>query len=671
MQHIARWGAIIAALLLVSAPVFGADLALKRVALSSGGVGYFEYEAEVEGDAALTFDIPLDQVDDVLKSLVVYDAEGSAGEITLPGREPLSQGFADLPFDRDALSSAVTLLNALQGAEIRVRGPKPLSGHLVHVEEETLPHSDFPLLRQTRITVLTDAGLQQAVLQDVEAIAFADPDLQAKVRTALQRIAAYRGEQRRRLTLTVHGATPRTVRVGYVVAAPLWKVSYRLNLPADPEAPKARLQGWAVLENFSGQDWRGVELTLLSGNPVTFRQALYQSYYVPRASVPVESGGRVLPLADTGTVGAAKLSKAAAAPSAPTPPAPALAAPRQAAPVPASPLPLAQQFEGAEAAEGAIQIAFTLPTKVDAAVGQSLVVPLLDREFLARRLDLYQQSTEPTHPLAAIELANGSASGLPPGVLTLYQEGEHGHAYLGDARLAALPAGDKRMLSYAVDSKVTIDAGISEQQPVVKATAAGGVLRLLRQTRRTATYRVKAAAVPSRLVIEHPRHPGWGLTQPEAKSVETTGSAYRIPAALGGNGEAVLTVIEEQPSEEKIALTDLAGDRLDALAASTELDPKLRQTMTELAAKRQAISERRGEFERLNDQRARLVADETRLRDNLSALGREANLRRRLLDSFAATESQIETVTAEIGKVSTALDAAEHDLSAYIAGLTL
>src|SRR5277367_4490387 len=96
------------------------DLGLKRVMLSSGGVGYFEYEATVDGDATLTLDVPLDQVDDVLKSLVVYDSAGRAGEITLPGREPLVQGFTDMPFDPLALASVTDLLNALQGADIRV-----------------------------------------------------------------------------------------------------------------------------------------------------------------------------------------------------------------------------------------------------------------------------------------------------------------------------------------------------------------------------------------------------------------------------------------------------------------------------------------------------------------------------------------------------------------------
>ena len=58
------------------------DLALKRVMLSSGGMGYFEYEANVEGDATLKLTVSLQQVDDVLKSLVVYDDKGGVGGLS-------------------------------------------------------------------------------------------------------------------------------------------------------------------------------------------------------------------------------------------------------------------------------------------------------------------------------------------------------------------------------------------------------------------------------------------------------------------------------------------------------------------------------------------------------------------------------------------------------------
>src|SRR5215472_8922322 len=105
---------------LVGAPAWAGDLALKRVMLSTGGVAYLEYEAEVDDDATLTLNVPLDQVDDVLKSIVVFDNKGGVGAASLPGRQPLAQLFNDLPFGPEALTSPAALLNALQGAEIRV-----------------------------------------------------------------------------------------------------------------------------------------------------------------------------------------------------------------------------------------------------------------------------------------------------------------------------------------------------------------------------------------------------------------------------------------------------------------------------------------------------------------------------------------------------------------------
>jgi hypothetical protein len=663
--------ALVGAVLVVALPADAADLVLKRVVLSTGGVGYFEYEAAVEGDAPLALDVPLDQVDDVLKSLVVYDAGGSAGAITLPGREPLTQSFVDLPFDRAALESATALLNALQGAEIRVAAPKAVAGRLVHVDEETVRGADGIAQVRSRVSVMTQSGLQQFALQDVDAIAFADSALQRQVEAALSRIAAYRAGGRRQLTLTTHGAGPRNVRVGYVVGMPLWKASYRMSLPSDTTAQTARLQGWAVLENFSGRAWQDVELTLLSGNPVTFRQALYESYYVPRPMVPVESGSRVLPPPDTGTVAgeiAAKSSPnrdamqmqrglggaanmAMAAPAAAPPPA---------------------QIEAAAAVEEATQIAFTPPYKVSVAAGQSLVLPLLDRELPARRVDLYRPASNRQHPLAAIELTNKSDTGLPPGVLTLYQLNEgRGALYLGDARLAALPAGDKRLLSYAVDGKVAIDLSNGERRPVVRATIADGVMRVIRAIHSTTSYRVKAAVAPPPLILEQPRRQGATLTSPDPKTVELTADSYRIPFALPAAGEGSISVVEEQPVEETIRLLDIDDNRLGALVSSNELDPKLRQRLGEIATRRQAVGHQRAELQRLKEHRVQLVEDETRLRNDLAVIGSEPALRKRLLDKFSETETGIETVSAAIAKATDAVAAAERDLASYIDRLTL
>ncbi|HVH78339.1 MAG TPA: hypothetical protein VM782_03030, partial [Stellaceae bacterium] len=204
-------------LLALSVPAAGADLVLRRVTLSSGGVGYFEYEASVTGEARLALDVPLNQVDDILKSLVVYDASGRAGEITLPGREPLAQGFTDMPFDQAALSSTTSLLNALQGSDVRIGGDEPITGQLIHAEDTIERSQDGVSEALVRVAVLTEHGLRQATLRDFDGIEFPDPALQAKLKTALSRVAAYRAQGRRQLTITTHGESARTVRVGYVV----------------------------------------------------------------------------------------------------------------------------------------------------------------------------------------------------------------------------------------------------------------------------------------------------------------------------------------------------------------------------------------------------------------------------------------------------------------------
>ena len=211
-------------------------------------------------------------------------------------------------------------------------------------------------------------------------------------------------------------------------AMPLWKASYRLSLPGDAERQDARGckagRCWRISAAGPGTTCR---LTLLSGNPVTFRQALYESYYVPRQTVPVESGPAVLPPPDTGTRRAASR---AAGKSGRRRRSMDQAARRRhgevaggAAPAPPPPPPPRRGSTPRRRPRTRRRSPSPCPRRSTCAAGQSLVVPLLDRDLPARRIDLYQPSVDGRHPLAAVELTNDSGTGLPPGVLTLYQQG--------------------------------------------------------------------------------------------------------------------------------------------------------------------------------------------------------------------------------------------------------
>jgi hypothetical protein len=88
--------------------------------------------------------------------------------------------------------------------------------------------------------------------------------------------------------------------VGYVQESPLWKTSYRLvvddaaDAGAD-EKPKALLQGWAIVENTTDQDWKDVRMELVSGRPISFTMDLYQPLYVPRPQVMPELYASLMP----------------------------------------------------------------------------------------------------------------------------------------------------------------------------------------------------------------------------------------------------------------------------------------------------------------------------------------------------------------------------------------
>jgi hypothetical protein len=662
-------------LIALSTSVSAQELALKRVMLSSGGLGYFEYEAVVEGDATLRITVPLQQVDDVLKSLVVYDDTGAVGGLSLPGREPLEQLFKDLPFDRAALDSPGQLLSALKGAEVAVGGSRATRGRIVSVQQETVAlHDGQATTTRTRITLLTDQGLQQFILEDADNLQFADPALRDRIGQALLAIQANREKDTRTLELQSRGQGRRTVRVAYIVEAPVWKASYRLTLAADAAAPRAALQGWAVVENLSGQDWKDVELTLASGRPVAFRQALYEAYYVTRPEVPVEVAGRLMPGLDRGGVPLEQRTKSVPPPP-PPPSAPAPGRPMQerAASVAAAPFTgQAAAFDAAQAGEAATHVTFRFPHGVSVANGRTLSLPIIAREAPVEQLALYQPETAARNPLAALRLHNDGDSGLPPGIITVYQRDKSGApTYVGDARLSGLPAGDSRLLPYAVDEKIVVEHEAGQTERLANGTIADGALRFSRVLRQTATYRVKnASREPRNLIVVQRRLPGWTLVQPAASSVELSEGKYRIPFHLTGDEQTqAFDVVQEQTQHQEVRLLEGAGDQIRVYAQAREFDDATRQALERILKLQADVAAAERKVTQADAQREQIVREQARLRDNLSRVPPNSDLQRRYLATLDRQESELEAIAKRHADAEKEVEAARQALRGYVAQL--
>ncbi|MEE8516140.1 MAG: DUF4139 domain-containing protein [Alphaproteobacteria bacterium] len=681
-----------------SAPAANHQLPLKRIMLFTGGVGYFEHVAVVDGNAELDLVVRLDQVDDVLKSIVVYDDKGSVGAISLPGREPLKQSFRDLPFGRQALNSPAALLNALQGARVTVVAHRKMQGRIIKVVAETVKLGDGRgTVTRHRASLLTAAGVQQFIVEEAETLQFDDPILRQQLNRALGDIAAHRVRDKRTLKIALKGKGRRTVRVAYVVAVPLWKASYRMTLDQESGKDKGRLHGWAVVENATGRDWTDVELSLVSGNQVTFRQALYTSYYVNRPYVPVEVLGRILPRPDTGIVGGEVAKRRAKsefrsrrqaksfrsgrrskAPK-PTPGASMIGSMADVAKEmdrrrPAAPARMAPPAAIAQTTESATQVLFRVPVALSVKSGDSLVIPIIDRAVPAKRLALYQPGTHASHPLAAVRLTNDGASGLPPGVLTIFERDAKSGAvsYVGDAQLRTLPAGEKRLVSFALDQKTQIDRKIERTRTVIKGSINRGVFHRTIERRQITTYRLKAPArEPRTLLIEHPRRAGWKLTNPGKGEVEITKDHYRIEVGLGKAEKKVITVTLARPLAETMKISTLSLARIAVFAREAGLSRAVRQAFARMAKMMREIDGHKQRLAKLEKDHKSIVRDQSRIRENMRRVPNRSNIYKRYLEKLNAQENRLEGLMDNIDKAQARRRAAEDALSAFVAKLDL
>ncbi|MFZ5691077.1 MAG: hypothetical protein ACOY5F_07450 [Pseudomonadota bacterium] len=643
-------------------PVNAAELPLKQVILSSSGLAQFTHAGPVNGNSTIQLAVRLDQVDDILKSLTVFDRAGAVGTVSLPGKTPLPELFRDLPFGPEALNSSPDLLNALVGSEIEISGPVTAKGRVFKVvrEQVALPNNGGTTARH-RLTLMTPAGLTQAILEEITELRFTDPQTRQQIERLLTGLIENRAKDRRTLSVGFLGEGTREVAISYVVAAPVWKTAYRIVLPKDGGTDaKARLQGWAVVENLTGGDWKDVELTLVSGDPVALRQPLYTALFANRPEVPVSTGTRVMPRRDD--------VQDKVAPPAPqarfnAEQAAAMAAPRLArkvapasvaAPAPITAEPAATAANLAAAEEASTQLLYRFPGKLSLATGHTMMVPFIDREIPVTRIWLYQPDVTPNRPLAAVRLKNEGDTALPAGLVTAFEQTADGSTgFVGDALLPLTPRDATRLATFAVDTKTAIrrdDRGIVQ---TMLGKALNGTLTVQTRSTRTIDYEVTAPPDEDReIVVEEERVAGW-TPAARMKGVEETPSRYRhtIAAPKGKTTKASFTT--EHLDSEQIVLTELdVDDMLVKIRGLQNETPALKVTVAKLTALVEDMNKAKTQRGQLESERERIVRDQERVRSNLQSVGQASDLGRRYLATLKAQEDRL----AEIGTLNAKLE---------------
>ncbi|HPQ16377.1 MAG TPA: hypothetical protein PLP04_14185, partial [Bryobacteraceae bacterium] len=451
----------------------------------------------------------------------------------------------------------------------------------------------------------------------------------------------------------------RRVSVAYVIPVPVWKSSYRLVFP---ESGEPMLEGWAIVDNTTGEDWTKVRLSLVSGRPVSFISRLYEPRYVQRQEAELPEDQAAAPKVHEGAI--ALRADAAAPPSPPRKAVPgAPVASLFAAQPEAAPRPVTSSIEGAQAREVGELFEYSFPTPVTVRKDESAMVPFLQQKLSARKLLIY--SGDGVNPRNAAEITNSTGKTLDGGPITVYD----GNAYAGEALMETLKSGDKRLISYAVDlgTRITTlpDSG---SQRVREVHLRRGVLTTRWAARETTTYTIRNVDQKAKtLVIEHPMRPQYNLVN--MQPAETTASAWRFEVKLAPGATEKFPVTEERVYETSMGIAGATPDVLVTYVENTALSEAARKALARIADQKRAIAANDAEIARTEQQFNEVVKDQERLRQNIASLNRvsgQQDLVQKYARQLEAQETQLAALRDRLSELRKKKAALEEELKAQI-----
>ena len=640
-------------------------LPLKRIALFTSGVGYFERNATVtdNDDAELSF--TTEQISDVIKSLVLIDESGgSVSSITYDSRDPVDRRLKSFRVDLTDNPNRANLFNRLRGVPVRVKiSGQDWEGRIIGVESKQITRDDDILTAET-LNLLTAEGLKAAALDDIQAVEVLDAEMLGDVQKALELLATSHDRNKKGLRLAFTGKGQRKVRVGYMLETPVWKTSYRLVV----KEPGLFLQGWAHVENTTDDDWDQVRLSLVSGRPISFIQNLYEPIYAKRPIIPVETYSGIVPPSYENALPAA----------APAPMRRGRAMKMMAAADTPAELEMAEgddfiamgmgggvqaeatAREAGELFEYAINEPITLPRQ------QSAMIPIVNEDIKGQPLSIYNRLVDAKYPLNGVEIDNTTGKHLMRGPVTVFEA----DIYAGDGRLSDTRPGEKKFVSYAVDAATQVtteDDGLPTE--VVSLKIQHGSLLVQRKFVSLTRYLISSQRTKKRqVVVEHPIYPGWELVEPK-EIPERTDDLYRFRLWVEPQSSLKFQVKTQNISEEQVVLSNINDDTIGIYVKEKVISPQVRQALQKLGAMQTEAAELRRQVQDRLTRIKSIVEDQNRIRENMKTVARNTDAYSRWERKLTQQEDDLEKLNAELERLRADELAKRKEIDSFLAGL--
>ncbi len=626
---------------------------VREVTLFEAGLAELTRETGSAGEVALR--VPLADVDDVLKTLLVRGTGIGSARMTLAGPDPVADAFAALPFPPGAATDLATLLRTVPGLRVALSypgAPTASEGVVLSVGEIC---TDADGCRTTVTVIHDDGAIRQHILGGGVDLTILDADIADALRRGLEALRMASSGNVRQITVAMEGDAIEDGALSYVIAAPAWKTAYR----ALTGEAGVDLQAWAVIENATGEDWDDVRLTLSSGSPRTLQADLFGRAWRERDGFASEIVEMPVVAIDQSFAPQRTFEMTAGA----------------VADIAPAPAPITAQTG---VSEGTIDSRFTFDGAVDLDAGEMLSMPFLAEALEARSLVIWQGalSNRTGNPRRNLEITNTLPVRLPAGIMTV-SDADGG--YVGDASVPVVAPGETREVYYGDDRGIRVEETSSSARQRLSVQVAQGALRVRSEDRRTTTYAITAhSGAAADLVIDHPLQPGWtarvsapeGLTGTERQ--DDDGHRWlRIDATVDEAAEEAgtlsVTVADTYPLVETVSFGTLNAEAFLYWSGEAATDDE-RAFLATAATLAGAIDAAGVTLTAAEGDLRRLIAEQTRVSALVQALDSGNPTYDRFLEQLVETEDAIATATGAADAARADLAARQAALAAHLAG---
>jgi hypothetical protein len=667
------------------------NLPITQVVLFSSGVGYFQREGKVEGNARIDMTFPVQDINDLIKSMVLRDLDnGHITAVSYDNNAPIDRTLKSFAINLTGNPSFSGILNQARGEKVEVvltqtnaTQPGTMTGTVVGIERQRQAVANKDVVEAEVLNLWCADGMRAIKLSELQRIRFLNPSIDSEFKKALETLASSHDTQKKAVSIQCVGEGARRVKVGYVVENPIWKTSYRLVLDKAGEGEaKPYLQGWAVVENSTDEDWKDVRMALISGRPISFQMDLYSPLFVDRPTERLElfqslravtySGALHRPEEATAALQTEKMTEelrqinrqmdlARARSGAEAKEAPGKGGgfgPAQDAQFRDQ---LKRELDGklnlgnsvasaAQATKLGNFFQYLIEKPVQLARQKSALLPIVAKDVEGKRVSIYNERTHAKFPLLGMQLKNTSGAHLMQGPITVFE----GSVYGGDAKIADLQPNEERLISYAVDLGTEVDAKpSSDNGRLTSVKAVKGVIYTTTKIREAKAYTIaNRNDVERTLLVEHPVRNDFKLVD-SAKPAETAADFYRFSVKVPAGKTVTETITEERNINSSVAISTQNDDQIRVFLSAPVTSTKVKKALEEAMSLRWDTAKVTREIQEQERQLKIIVDDQARLRANLREMPTTAAAYKRYLEKFDTQETQIEQYQSTIKNLQT------------------